>query len=99
MDLKHQDSGGLGEPMGGFPQDVVRAVLGNAKVKRTKPEPVKLKDVKAEVAEKTKREATEDDIHSHLMYPTVLDQSVSKGVKTRPEAVEAGDLMIKLRSL
>ena len=65
-------SGGLGEPMGGFPKDVVRAVLGNAKVKRTKPEPVKLKDVKAEVAEKTKREATEDDLYSHLMYPQVF---------------------------
>ena len=65
-------SGGLGEPMGGFPKDVVRAVLGNAKVKRTKPEPVKLKDVKAEVAEKTKRDATEDDLYSHLMYPTVF---------------------------
>ncbi len=65
-------SGGLGEPMDGFPRDVVRAVLGNAKVKRTKPEPVKLKDVKAEVAEKTKREATEDDLYSHLMYPTVF---------------------------
>ena len=72
MGLKHQDSGGLGEPMGGFPKDVVRAVLGNANVKRTKPEPVKLKDVKAEVAEKTKREATEDDLYSHLMYPTVF---------------------------
>ena len=65
-------SGGLGEPMGGFPKDVVRAVLGNAKVKRTKPEPVKLKDVKAEVAEKTKREASDDDLYSHLMYPQVF---------------------------
>ena len=65
-------SGGLGEPMGGFPKDVVRAVLGPAKVKRTKPEPVKLKDVKAEVAEKTKREASDDDLYSHLMYPQVF---------------------------
>ena len=65
-------SGGLGEPMGGFPPDVVRAVLGNAKVKHTKPEPVELKEVKAEVAEKTKREATEDDLYSHLMYPQVF---------------------------
>ncbi len=65
-------SGGLGEPMGGFPKDVVRAVLGNAKVKRTKPEPVKLKDVKAEVADKTKREASDDDLYSHLMYPQVF---------------------------
>lgn len=65
-------SGGLGEPMGGFPKDVVRAVLGNAKVKRTKPEPVKLKDVKAEVADKNKREASDDDLYSHLMYPQVF---------------------------
>ena len=52
MDLKHQGSGRLGESMGGFPRDVVGAVLGNAKVKRTKPEPVKLKDVKAAVGAK-----------------------------------------------
>jgi pyruvate carboxylase len=65
-------SGGLGEPMGGFPKDVVRAVLGNAKVKRTKPEPVKLKDTKAEIAEKTKRDASDDDLYSHLMYPQVF---------------------------
>ena len=65
-------SGGLGEPMGGWPKDVVKAVLGNTKVKRPKPEPVKLRDVKAEVAEKTKREATEDDLYSHLMYPAVF---------------------------
>ncbi len=65
-------TGGLGEPMGGFPKDVVRAVLGNAKVKRTKPEVVKLKDVKADVAEKTKREASDDDLYSHLMYPQVF---------------------------
>jgi pyruvate carboxylase len=65
-------SGGLGEPMGGFPKDVVRAVLGNAKVKRPKPEPVKLREAKAELAEKTKREPGEDDLYSHLMYPQVF---------------------------
>ncbi|MEQ1850658.1 MAG: pyruvate carboxylase [Chthoniobacteraceae bacterium] len=65
-------SGGLGEPMGGFPKDVVRAILGNAKVKRTKPEPVKLKDVKAEIAAKYRREASDDDLYSHLMYPQVF---------------------------
>jgi len=65
-------SGGLGEPMGGWPKDVVKAVLGSTKVKRTKPEPVKLRDVKAEVAEKTKRDASDDDLYSHLMYPQVF---------------------------
>ena len=65
-------SGGLGEPMGGWPQDVVRAVLGSAKPKRARPAPVKLKEVKAEIAAKFKREATEDDLYSHLMYPGVF---------------------------
>jgi len=65
-------SGGLGEPMGGWPKDVVKAVLGNAKTKRTKPEPVKLKDVKAEIATKFRREPSDDDLYSHLMYPQVF---------------------------
>ena len=65
-------SGGLGEPMGGFPREVVRAVLGDKKIKRTKPEPVKLKDTRAEVATKTKRDESEDDLYSHLMYPQVF---------------------------
>ncbi|MHA3771718.1 pyruvate carboxylase [Verrucomicrobiota bacterium sgz303538] len=65
-------SGGLGEPMGGWPPAVVKAVLGTAKPKRTKPATVKLKEVKAEVANKTKREPSEDDLYSHLMYPQVF---------------------------
>src|SRR3954468_10908885 len=65
-------SGGLGEPMGGWPPAVVRAVLGKNKPKRTKPAPVKLKEVKAEVATKSRREASEDDLFSHLMYPQVF---------------------------
>ncbi len=65
-------SGGLGEPMGGWPKDVVRAVLGNTKTKRPKPAPVKLKEVRAEVAAKVKREASDDDLYSHLMYPSVF---------------------------
>ena len=65
-------SGGLGEPMGGFPKDVVRAILGDKKVKRVKPEPVKLRDVKAEIAAKFRREPGDDDLFSHLMYPQVF---------------------------
>ncbi|MGB8167544.1 MAG: pyruvate carboxylase [Chthoniobacteraceae bacterium] len=65
-------SGGLGEPKGGWPPAVVKAVLGTAKPKRTKPAPVKLKETKAEVAAKTKREASDDDLFSHLMYPSVF---------------------------
>jgi pyruvate carboxylase len=66
-------SGGLGEPMGGWPRAVVSAVLGSAKPpKRAKIPPVKLADVKAELASKLKRDVTDDDLYSHLMYPQVF---------------------------
>jgi pyruvate carboxylase len=65
-------SGGLGEPMGGWPPAVVKAVLGTARAKRTKPAPVKLREMKSEVATKTRREPSEDDLFSHLMYPSVF---------------------------
>jgi pyruvate carboxylase len=64
--------GGLGEPMGGWPPAVLKAILGTAKPKRTKPAPVKLKEAKADVAAKTKREPSDDDLYSHLMYPGVF---------------------------
>jgi pyruvate carboxylase len=65
-------SGGLGEPMGGWPPAVVKAVLGTTKPKRVKPAPVKLKETKAEIAAKVRREPSEDDLYSHLMYPQVF---------------------------
>jgi len=65
-------SGGLGEPMGGWPPAVVKAVLGTARPKRVKPAPVKLKETKADVATKLKRDASDDDLFSHLMYPSVF---------------------------
>jgi len=65
-------SGGLGEPMGGWPPAVVKAVLGTARPKRVKPTPVKLKETKADVAAKLKRDASDDDLFSHLMYPSVF---------------------------
>jgi pyruvate carboxylase len=67
-------SGGLGEPMGGWPSAVVKAVLGTTKPKRAKLAPVKLKETKAEVAAKTKRDPSEDDLFSHLMYPSVFTE-------------------------
>lgn len=65
-------SGGLGEPVGGWPPAVVKAVLGTTKPKRVKPPAVKLAETRAEVAQRTKREASEDDLYSHLMYPQVF---------------------------
>ncbi|MEK0446337.1 MAG: hypothetical protein RLZZ399_1658 [Verrucomicrobiota bacterium] len=65
-------AGGLGEPMGGWPKAVVQAVLGTEKPKRTKPAPVNLKETLAEVATKTGRPPSQDDLYSHLMYPQVF---------------------------
>jgi pyruvate carboxylase len=65
-------SGGLGEPLGGWPRAMMKAVLGTAKPKRVKPAPVKLRETKAELATKTKRDASDDDLFSHLMYPSVF---------------------------
>ena len=65
-------SGGLGQPIGGWPPAVVKAVLGTTKPKRIKPAPVKLKETQEEVATKTKRDSSVDDLYSHLMYPSVF---------------------------
>ncbi|MEI6713363.1 MAG: pyruvate carboxylase [Verrucomicrobiota bacterium] len=65
-------AGGLGEPMGGWPKAVVNAVLGTEKPKHVKPTPVNLKETQLEVAAKTNRPASEDDLYSHLMYPQVF---------------------------
>jgi pyruvate carboxylase len=70
--VKDMLSGGLGEPMGGWPREVVRAVLGTAKMKGAKPAPVNLRETQAEIALKTGRPASEDDLFSHLMYPQVF---------------------------
>jgi pyruvate carboxylase len=65
--------GGLGEPMGGWPPAVLKAVLGHAKQpKRAKLDALKLRDVKAELTARLKHEATDDDLYSHLMYPQVF---------------------------
>ncbi len=64
--------GGLGEPMGGWPPALLKAVIGSSKQpKRAKIAPVKLGEVKAELTAKLKHEATDDDLYSHLMYPAV----------------------------
>ncbi|HSH93205.1 MAG TPA: pyruvate carboxylase subunit B, partial [Roseimicrobium sp.] len=76
-------SGGLGWPDGGFPEDVQRVVLGDKKFKEAqsafkdsrvgnKAAPISLKKLREELTEKLKRDATDDDLYSHLMYPQVF---------------------------
>jgi len=69
-------SGGLGQPMGGWPKKVQHVVLGDRKPIKGRPgeelKPMNLKKVQEELTTKLKREATDDDVFSHLMYPEVF---------------------------
>ncbi|MEO6033659.1 MAG: pyruvate carboxylase [Verrucomicrobiota bacterium] len=68
--------GNLGQPMGGWPKKLQEVVLGKQKPFTTRPganlKPLNLKKVRAEISTKLKREATKDDLYSHLMYPEVF---------------------------
>jgi pyruvate carboxylase len=68
--------GGLGRPAGGWPKKVQQIVLGKRKPIRGRPgeslPPANLKKVRAELATKLKREASDDDLYSHFMYPEVF---------------------------
>ncbi len=69
-------SGGLGQPMGGWPRDVQRVVLGKRKPIEGRPgedlPPLNFTKTKSELATKLKRDVTDDDFYSHLMYPEVF---------------------------
>jgi len=69
-------AGGLGKPMGGWPKKLQHIVLGKRKPIRGRPgaslKPLNLKKVQTELSAKLKREATEDDLYSYLMYPVVF---------------------------
>jgi pyruvate carboxylase len=68
--------GNLGQPMGGWPKKLQAVVLGKQKPFTGRPganlKPLNLKATRDEVSTKLKREATEDDLYSHLMYPEVF---------------------------
>ncbi|MGC9943281.1 MAG: pyruvate carboxylase [Verrucomicrobiota bacterium] len=77
-------SGGLGWPAGGWPADVQRIVLGEKRAAEARKNyrkgvvpgavavPANFKKIRRELAEILKREATDDDVYSHLMYPQVF---------------------------
>jgi pyruvate carboxylase len=73
-------SGGLGQPLGGWPRKLQKVVLGDRKPIKGRPgahlPPLNFKKVRSELAPKLKREATEDDLFSHLMYPEVFGDYV-----------------------
>ena len=75
-------SGGLGQPMGGWPKKLQHVVLGNRKPVKGRPgaglKPLNFKKIADELAPKLKRDATIDDVFSHVMYPEVFAEYVRK---------------------
>lgn len=71
-------SGGLGQPDGGWPEDVQRVVLGDKEATTKRPgelaAPVDLEATRAELAETLDREINDDDLYSYLMYPQVFPE-------------------------
>jgi pyruvate carboxylase len=68
-------AGGLGQPVGGWPKPLQKVVLGKQKPLRGRPgadlPPHNFKKTREELEAKLKREPTDDDLFSHLMYPEV----------------------------
>jgi len=68
--------GGLGQPDGGWPKDIQKAVLGNKAPYTVRPgelaAPIDLEETRAELATVLGRSASDDDLYSHLMYPQVF---------------------------
>jgi pyruvate carboxylase len=69
-------AGNLGQPLGGWPRRLQKVVLGRRKPFRGRPgarlKPLHLKKIQDELTLKLKRDATPDDLYSHLMYPEVF---------------------------
>ena len=78
-------SGGLGQPMNGWPKDVQKVIVGNRDVITDRPgkyaQPVDFDQVRAELEEELGTPPTTDDFWSYLMYPQVfLDFAKSRSL-------------------
>jgi pyruvate carboxylase len=75
-------SGGLGQPLGGWPKQIQHVVLGKRKPIKGRPgaelKPLNFKKIAEEVSAKIKHEATEDDVFSYVMYPEVFTDFAKK---------------------
>jgi pyruvate carboxylase len=71
-------AGGLGQPMDGWPKKVQKVILGDRKPLKGRPgaglPDLNFKKVKEELSAKVKREVSNDDLHSFLMYPEVFGE-------------------------
>ncbi|MSU64262.1 MAG: pyruvate carboxylase [Pedosphaera sp.] len=82
-------SGGLGEPMGGWPKDLQRVILGKRKPIDGRPgenmPPLNFNKTRTELTSKLRHEVTEDDLYSYLMYPEVFTE-FAKFIRERGDA-------------
>ncbi|HXG48957.1 MAG TPA: pyruvate carboxylase, partial [Methylomirabilota bacterium] len=69
-------AGGLGQPAGGWPKKIQKVVLGARKPLKGRPganlPALNLKKAREDLEARLKREVTDDDLFSHLMYPEVF---------------------------
>ena len=69
-------AGALGQPLGGWPKALQKVILGRRKAQRGRPGAhapvVDFGAVREELRTKLKREPSEDDLFSYLMYPQVF---------------------------
>ena len=68
--------GGLGQPIGGWPSEVQKVILGDKEIITDRPgkhaTPIDFEDIKNELADKINRVPTDDEVWSYLMYPQVF---------------------------
>ena len=68
--------GGLGQPIGGWPSEVQKVVIGEKEIINDRPgkhaTPVNLDEVRKELGDKINRTPTDDEVWSYLMYPQVF---------------------------
>ena len=69
-------AGGLGQPVGGWPGDVQKVILGDRPAITDRPgaqaDPVDLDEMREELKKKLGYDPTEDDVWSYVMYPQVF---------------------------
>ncbi len=74
-------SGGLGQPKDGWPKKVQKVILGDVKPRKGRPgasaPKIDLQETAATLSKTLGREASEDDLYRHLMYPDVFARYVA----------------------
>jgi pyruvate carboxylase len=72
--------GNLGQPLGGWPQQLQHVVLGDKVPLTGRPgeglPPLDLSSTRSELSSKLNREIDDDDLYSSLMYPQVFEEFV-----------------------